>query len=427
MSSLKSNITKGFLWQAISIASTFILIPISISYLGKADYGLWIVLYSFILLLQSCDLGISSSCRNSLTKLLTQNKKVEAKYLVSTSYVILASLSLGLLAFIYIFQKTVGIDALQAFPLYVVATILCIVLLDYNLKLALTVYTSNHKAFVLPLSTAIANVCFLMVVATLHFLDVGESNRLILFCFIFPVCSLLTNTFITIYAYNYSLKFLRPNIFLFKKDYFQPLVLSGASFFIIQVSMAILTQYASILVFEYSSSEVVADVSILDKFFGMISVVGAVFLFPFWSKFTQKYTERDFDWIRKCILKLELFFIFTCFCVLILWYLFPFFLGVWMTGDDEIAQSLSAIVAIKYLMIFLNSIYSYYLNGIGKLKIQIVLYSLGAVFIIPMSSMLFEVLGVEGVVGYSALIYFLLAISQKIYIVLSLKWEKLNG
>lgn len=421
MSSLKSNITKGFLWQSISIASTFLLIPLCISYLGKEDYGLWVVLYSFLLLLQSCDLGIASSFRNALTKLLTQKKKVAARCLVSTTYVILASLSLGLFAFIYILQKTLGIEYLQAFSLSVVLAILFIVLLDFNLKLVLTVYTSNHKAFVLPMSTAISNVFFLLVVIAFYFTQFGGDKRLIIFCFIFPVCSLLTNLSITIYAYKNGLKFLRPNVYFFRKKYFQPIIISGASFFVIQVSMAILTQYASILVFEYSSSEVVADVSILDKFFGMITVIGSVLLFPYWSKFTQKYTENDFNWIKKCIFKLELFFVFTSFCVLILWYAFPFLLDIWMVGDNEMDSFLSGIVAIKYLMIFLNSIYSYYLNGIGKLRIQIILYTMGALFIVPLSSILFEMFGIQGVVGYSAIIYFILAIVQKTYIMLSLR------
>ncbi|HAS8565179.1 TPA: hypothetical protein I7774_18965 [Vibrio vulnificus] len=424
MSSLKSNITKGFLWQGISIASTFLLIPISISYLGKEDYGLWVVLYSFILLLQSCDLGISSSFRNLLTKLLTENKKFEAKCLVSTSYTILAILSVGILILLYVIQKTVGVDALQAFPVSMIISILCIVFLDYNLKLALTVYTSNQKAFVLPLSTAIVNVCFLAVVAIFNTFEIGDSNRLFLFCFVFPICSVLTNFCVTICAYNRSFNFLSPNVLFFKQRYLKPLLGSGMSFFIIQISMAILTQYTSILIFKYGSSEVVVDVSILDKYFGIVSVLGAVILFPFWSKFTQKYTEKDFEWISKCIFKLELFFLITCALVFILWYLFPSFLNIWMAGKAEIASSLSIIVAIKYLMIFLNSVYSYYLNGIGKLKIQLVLYFLGAAFIIPFSYLLFDYYGVEGVVGYSAIVYFVMAISQKIYIVISLQGIK---
>ncbi|WP_394229068.1 lipopolysaccharide biosynthesis protein [Shewanella colwelliana] len=417
MSSLRTNVSHGVLWQGLSITSSFLLVPISISYLGKDNYGVWIVLYSFLLMLTSCDLGVSSSFRNLLTKSITQSNEVESIRIVSTTYAIIALLSLAILIMLVFFTTTFDFEVFKYFPIGVIIFILVVSLLDYNLKLILTIYTAHQKAFLLPMITALINLSFLFATSTINYFNIGEQGyRLYIFCAILPVCSFLANLFVTFKAFLGEMKNIRPRLTYVDKSFFKPLLISGSGFFIIQISMAILTQYSSILIFEYSSSEILADISILDRFFGLISVVGAVILFPFWSKFTSKHVEGDYVWIENCIMKLECLFALAVLVVILMLLVFPVFLTYWLVDQNaSISFSLSFIVALKYLAILLNSIYSYFLNGIGKIKLQMILFITGSVFLLPASGFLYELYGAQGIVGYSTAVYFVMALSQKIY------------
>lgn len=422
MSSLASNIKNGMIWQLISVLSSFLLIPLGINYLGNNEYALWIVLYSVIMILNSCDLGIPSSCRNLLTKYLTRKDYEKAKEVISTSYAILIVLSLIIFINFFLYVKYFEIKTLNFVSTNYLIVIFSIVLLDYILKLILTIYTSHQKSHVLQLASSINNVMFLVVVFFLNYNDAGQNNKLLIFSCILPISSLLTSIGLTIYGYVNIFKNVKPKLSYVRKKYVSKIINFGLSFFIIQISMVILTQYSTILIFEYSTNKVVTDIAILEKFFGIISVVGAVILFPFWSKFTEKYEKKEYEWIRSCIKKLELLFLLVSLLVILIVQIFPLVLKVWMMDSNaEISKIFSILIAIKYLMILLNSIYSYYLNGIGKLNIQIFFYLTGSVSLYVFSNSLFESFGVKGLIIYSIVFYFILAISQKIYIYQSLK------
>lgn len=416
MSTLRINIGRGVFWQGVSILSSFFTVPLSIEYLGKDGYGSWVVLYAFIMMLVGCDLGIPSAARNLITKAVTEKRYSLVSAVISTTYVCLASLSflLALVAILLSFKPELWGGEI---PIWLILAVLFFTILDYNLKFIYTVYTAHQQSYYLPFITAVINILNLIFIAFVFFIGFGGDDKIYYYCLSLPLISVSVNFICTVIAYKFTFVNVRPKLKYYDATLIKPLFIGGGAFFIIQIGMIILAQYSSILIFQYSSSEFIADLAILDKFFGVISVVGSAFLFPFWSKFTQKNALGDYVWIKTCLRKLEILFIVVSVFVIVLWYGFPFILKLWMLDENaNISNLLSAIVATKYLAILLNSIYCYYLNGIGKLKIQIVMYSLGAILLIPCSSFLFEYFGVFGVVCYPVVVYSLMALMQRFYI-----------
>jgi O-antigen/teichoic acid export membrane protein len=66
-----------------------------------------------------------------------------------------------------------------------------------------------------------------------------------------------------------------------------------------------------------------------------------------------------------------------------------------------------ALYAIGHSILTLNS---YLLNGLGKLKIQLILYCLACTINIPLSIMLARIYGTSGVAASSVILFFFIGI-----------------
>src|SRR5690606_30100228 len=77
---------------------------------------------------------------------------------------------------------------------------------------------------------------------------------------------------------------------------------------------------------------------------------------------------------------------------------------LWIGKEVDISYSLSISVGFWVLINMWNSIFSQFLNGIGKLRIQLILGLLAAIINIPLSIVLGRSIGLIGVVIASIIV-----------------------
>jgi len=416
MLSLKKNISSGIVLQLISTACIFLQIPISINYLGIDNYGLWVVFYSVLMLVMSFDLGLPNSFRNLLIESLTNDDKNLTDKIVSTTYFSFLLISIIIFFLIVLLYVFFGNSLISFLPLGLVILVIFTTIIDYNFKLSLSIFTAHQYSFIFPLSTSALNTLFLIEIFLFNYFDLFIfDSKLYTFCILFPITSLIVNSCISLICFGIKFPELLPKTRSFSTKLIKPLLFSGAAFFVIQLSIAALNQLSTLLIFSFSTSQFIAEVSIYDRVFGIISFFGAVLFFPFWPKFTEKHSNGDYAWIKNTIKKLELFFILVLIFTIILIYMMPFILKFWLNEEVEFNFLLSVLIALKYVFILFNSIYSYFLNAIGKLKIQIYCYSISACLLIPFSSILNDFFGPYGIILYSVIVFVVMSISQKIF------------
>ena len=75
----------------------FALVPITLGYLDKFHYGIWLVISSILEWFSNFDIGIGSGLRNKLSEALAQNDLKLAKTFTSTAYALITLIFSGLI------------------------------------------------------------------------------------------------------------------------------------------------------------------------------------------------------------------------------------------------------------------------------------------------------------------------------------------
>ena len=143
-------------------------------------------------------------------------------------------------------------------------------------------------------------------------------------------------------------------------------------FFILQVAGVILFASSNALISYFFTPEKVTLYGIAYRYFSITMLLFTVIAAPFWSATTDAYTRKDFDWIKKSMRKLH-FLLISLFIILAFMIIFsdPIY-HLWVGKSINISLELSASMALYMFIIICSLCYSYILNGIGALKIQLI-------------------------------------------------------
>lgn len=126
----------------------------------------------------------------------------------------------------------------------------------------------------------------------------------------------------------------------------------------------------------------------------------AIFAQPFWSATTDAYIKNDLIWIKKSNKKLINLFFISSVIIIIMLLISNWFFKIWIGDKLLIPTSLSALMAIYFIIRLYSNTYNVFINGFGKLKLQLYIAVSGAVINIPLSIFLAQNLkfGLNGII-----------------------------
>jgi O-antigen/teichoic acid export membrane protein len=133
-------------------------------------------------------------------------------------------------------------------------------------------------------------------------------------------------------------------------------------------------------------------------------MVFTIIMMPFWSAFTEAWAIKDYSWIKSIMKKLRTVWVLLCLLGFIMLILSPIVYKFWVGKSIQISIAISISM---YIYISLNcwcGIFSHFLNGVGKIQIQLYSAILSSVVNIPLSIFLGKLFGVSGVVFASVMI-----------------------
>ena len=88
-----NNILASLVIKGFNISIGFVMVPLTIHYLTKYKYGIWITLSELVGWFYLFDIGLGNGFRNKFAEALAKNDEKEAKTYVSTTYFILGIIS----------------------------------------------------------------------------------------------------------------------------------------------------------------------------------------------------------------------------------------------------------------------------------------------------------------------------------------------
>ena len=83
---LRNNILFSGLLKAISLSTSFIIVPLTLHYLDNEPYGIWMTISSMAFWIFTFDIGLGNGMRNYLTAAISKNDQHAAQIYVSSTF-----------------------------------------------------------------------------------------------------------------------------------------------------------------------------------------------------------------------------------------------------------------------------------------------------------------------------------------------------
>tara|TARA_B110000261_G_scaffold162782_1_gene207164 strand:- start:187 stop:1506 length:1320 start_codon:yes stop_codon:yes gene_type:complete len=408
----KKNILFGITFKGISIFLNFLVVPILILFLGKIEYGVWITIFSIVNWIFTFDLGIGQGLRNKLTEALSVNDNLKASQIISTSYIFISIFSLVILligiGFIYFVNFQDLLNYKGKSNLYLenfVFLSLFFTIVNFTLSLYKNLYLAVHKSFMVELVNVFFQTFYLIVILIwLHFnLEKSLINLVLIFGVInFIVSVIATFVFFKIQE-KVSFSFINFNLkegrLLFKL---------GGKFFIINISLLVILSTDNIIISNLLGPSFVTDYFTIQKVFQVLIVVFTVVLSSSWGLYSEALTNKDFNWIKGNLKKMNIYFLGILIFGVFIFYFIEDILNIWIGEDLVIIPKGLAFCNLLYTFIFcFTNIYMFFINASNKINLQMYLYIFGALINIPLSIFLVRLLGSSTGVIMSTLLCFL--------------------
>jgi O-antigen/teichoic acid export membrane protein len=400
-----SNINKSVLYllliKAASILVSFILVPLTIHYINPQQYGVWLTIYSLVAWINTFDIGLSNGLRNRVTAVISKNDNNSAVKYISTTYLLLVIIAVILMGLFFTtgtyinWNKALKIPADINYNIWpLIAVTLAFLCAQFILQPINSVLTALHQPFKASLISFAGQLLTLILVLILIYYCSPNLLLLIIVSTGSPVISMLISS---IYFFGTSLRVLRPKIdYIDLKNTKSLLNLSGA-FFIVQIGALVLYETDNIIITRTLGPADVTVFNIAFKYFSLLTVAFMLIVTPYWSAFTEAYIKHDFEWMDKSVKRLGKFWlIFSAFAVL-LYFLADIFYRVWVGNNHIVVPQLMSLTMAVYVMVQNWTVmYSYILNGIGKLRIQLILVIGTGIVNVPLSVILIKHIGMAG-------------------------------
>lgn len=394
---IAKHISWSFLFKIGSIIANFILVPLTINYLDSENYGVWLTLSSFISWFSFFDIGLGNGLRNKFAEAKALGDYKKAQAFVSSAYFTISSISVILLLvflFLNFFIDWTSVFNTRASLKQDLRILLPIIFTFFTLqlivKLIITIYQADQHHSI---DTKVQFLGQALSLLAIWALTKTDNSSLLIFGTIFSGIPVILLVMLNFLAFNTTYKDFKPKFNLWKKSYLHEITGLGFKFFIIQIAAMVLFSTDNFIIIRLFGPEEVVPYNIAFKYFSIVTIVYGILITPFWSSFTEAYANKDYEWIKKSVRNIQK-----------IWFLIPIGLIVmvfisnwfyeWWVGDKVIVPiQLSLSIAFYVALMTYNMIYVNFINGVGKIKLQIITSVISMIINIPLSILFGKYLG----------------------------------
>ncbi|GHT63970.1 O-antigen export protein [Bacteroidia bacterium] len=404
----QQNIIGAVFLKGFSVLVSFVLVPMTLGYLNAYEYGVWLTLSSVLMWINYFDVGLGHGLRNKLAEAFALKDDILAKIYVSTVFFLLTVIVLVIyLLFILVLFWLDWYKLLNVSPdvvshlnslVLIVFTFFC---LSFVLKFIGNIYLAKQLPVINDLLIFAGNFLSLIIIYILTKVTEGNLSKVAITYSVTPVLAYLIAYPITFYI---KYPFLRPTLSAVKLKYAKGLMGLGLQFFVIQIACLLIFSTSNILISHLFGSEDVTYYNIASKYFLTITMIFGIVITPIWSAITDAYVKNDYGWMRKTIRTMlyvwVLLFLLTIVMVIISNYIYH----IWVGDTVKIPMSLSVLMGLYVTIMNWNNIYTHFINGTGKIRLQLYITVGTSLLYIPLAIFLSKIWGINGIIGAMCII-----------------------
>lgn len=386
---LKRNVLGAFFLRGIDTLLGFIRVPIIISFLSVSEYGIWLTLSSVIGWFAFFDVGLSNGLKTKLGIALGKKEYELAKTYVSTTYATIAIIIGSVfLLFIMVFpflnwSRILNVpDYLSSSAPVFVLVFSSLFAMQFIANIISTVLTADQKPTAASAISTLTSVIYLLLLVVLKIFTKGTLLSLTLIC---NGTSVIIYLAASVYLFGRKYQHIKPAFKSVDFSHFKELATLGVKFFFIQISSIILFSTDNMIITQLYTPADVAPYSVSMKYMTIPLMLFSMITWPLWAAFSEAYAINDILWIKKTVKKLILLWFGMIILVLGCLSFAEMFYRLWLRGEIIVPFILSAFMGIYSLLVGWNQIFVFFLNGVGKIKLQLYMSFITILINIPLS------------------------------------------
>jgi len=399
---LKKNIGKLFVVKSYSVFVGLLLVPLTLDLLDNYRFGIWATTLNLISFIHLFDIGIGNGLRNKFAEALAVNDTKSAREYVSTAYIVLSIITLVvILAFIFPWLKVDWAFVFNTEAKYAeeVARLILITVVitsvHFTIKLITTILSADHKPWLPVLLQAVSNTIVCILYYSLkNTIQWGLPEV----SFIYMLTPVVVIGGYSMVVFNGTYKELSPSISFFRFDKTKDLLDLGLKLFLIQVAVLVIFQTDALIISHTIGPEAVTPYNIVYRYFSVLTVVSGIITTPLWSAFTEAKAQNDISWMKSIIhIQLKVF-VLQVLIALVLILFARNIIALWVGEGIQYSTLLIWSMGVFSIQFVWNNIFSFFLNGISRTRIQSLTSLVAIVINIPISIILAIKVGVSGVI-----------------------------
>lgn len=386
---LQKNIIASFFIKGWSAVIVLLMVPATLHCLGEYKNGVWLTISSMLLWIDNMDIGLGNGLRNKIAEYTAHGDEKGTRIIISSAFALLSCFIfpvLLILLLLIIFGNPY--EVLNASPsevahleqvLMLTVTLVCT---SFIFKLIGNFYMGLQLPAVSNLLVALGQT--LALIGTYIVLWSG-SHSLMHIAFVNTFAPLVVYLLAYPYTFYYKYPHLRPSLRLVDFNEAKSVLNMGLHFFIMQIASVVLFMTSNILISNLFSPSMVTPYQITYRYFSILLVFFTVICIPFWNATTDAYQRNDMDWIRNAARKLRLMTVVILVCLIVMILISDTIYAIWIDRQTVIDVKMSVVMATYIFILIYSMRYSYFINGIGKLRLQIIFTTASAILFIPLA------------------------------------------
>jgi O-antigen/teichoic acid export membrane protein len=387
----KNALLSAFL-KGGSLLISFLLVPLCLKAVSQKEYGIIITITAVVSWISYFDIGIGNGLRNKLGKSLAENDHLLSRQYISTAYyyiaVIFASLLLayGVLHVFVEWHRILNISATDISGLnQAILAIITLFTLRFILQLISVVLLAHQQSAVSDMILFLSGLLNISFIYVLY--QAGLANFYII---LFSICAspVLVFTIFSLLLYKGRFKNLSPSLKYVNHALRKGLLSLGFKFFLLQIVVLIIFSTSDILIANLFRIEDVATYKIANQYYGIPLMLFQIIAAPLWGAFTNAWYQHDRKWIASTIRNMLFINFAMLLASFLLFLLYPEITKIWLGRPNPIETVFAvSLIAFNFQIAF-NNIFSFFLNSIGKINLQLITAIIGGLLNIPLTILL---------------------------------------
>ena len=398
----KKNILVSAFIKGADTLVYLLLVPLTLGYLNAYEYGVWLTLNSFLVWIDSFDIGLGNGLRNKLAMAMAEEDKEKARSYVSTTFFMLLLLTGAIFIISSFLVNSIDWYSVLNIDESLIANIkeiIFISLVFFCLNFLLKFIGNVYQALQLPaVNYLIYFAGHLLSLIIIYFLTKTCEGSLLWVAVVYSAAPPFVYLIFYPITFSKLYPYLAPSFKYYKREYLKDLLSLSVLFFIVQVMSIVLFSFSNILISNFFGPDQVTPYNIAFRYFSVIPMLFSLLSAPLWSATTDAYVKNDMQWIKQSLKSIQKINIMLFCLILALVACSEWVYSVWVGDEVSIPFLMSALMGF-YTFVILHSLsYSYFLNGMGKLLLQTINIICVAILFYPVCYFFSKIYGVSGII-----------------------------